>query len=406
MKKAVITILQVLLAIGLIAWILKDEEKRQQTISALSQADVPWAIAGIALLIVAFVIMTLRWWLLVRVQEIEMTFRRAAVLTFIGHFFSQFLPGGTGGDLYRMYYAIRESKTGQKSAAFLSVLMDRFVGVASLILIASGIVLVRAEDILALDQQAQWVVGGFFVLALGVFGFLGISMLFAIMGWVHKLPQWVPLRSKFIDLSAAYHVYGKNWKGTAASFFTSIGGHIVLFMAFHAAALAIIGPKIDPADPTAPPPPKIQDSFTVAPITNALTAIPLTPGGVGFRELLVEKLLVGLGDVDKARAAENEGSGAAPAPGLEPGESSAADDTQAASIAVAISALYWIMFVSPAFVGGIIFMFYRASGDLDSMKEISAGVDAAESEVEEAEEAAEIAAEEARHPSAPVDAEK
>ena len=77
-----------------------------------------------------------RWLALLKVQELDLAWPKALGMTWLGYFASLFLPGATGGDLAKAYLACR-NKPIAKTAAVSTVLMDRVVGLQSLLLIAS-----------------------------------------------------------------------------------------------------------------------------------------------------------------------------------------------------------------------------------------------------------------------------
>jgi uncharacterized membrane protein YbhN (UPF0104 family) len=78
----------------------------------------------------------LRWWLVLMAQSIRVPLFFAIKLTFLGHFFSQFMPSSVGGDLVRAWYVSRHSD--KKLQAALGVAVDRIVGLVSTFLLAFG----------------------------------------------------------------------------------------------------------------------------------------------------------------------------------------------------------------------------------------------------------------------------
>ena len=52
----------------------------------------------------------LRWRLVLRVQGLDLPWRRGAEISFVAHFFNSFLLGSTGGDMMKAYYAARETR--------------------------------------------------------------------------------------------------------------------------------------------------------------------------------------------------------------------------------------------------------------------------------------------------------
>lgn len=78
----------------------------------------------------------LRWWWLMGPLGIQMRLRRAFALNMVGMFYNTFMLGSTGGDFIKAYYAGRHAQRGRKAAAWLSVFVDRVIGL--LVLVAMG----------------------------------------------------------------------------------------------------------------------------------------------------------------------------------------------------------------------------------------------------------------------------
>jgi uncharacterized protein (TIRG00374 family) len=76
-----------------------------------------------------------RWWRLMRPLGIEMTLGRAYVLNMVGVFYNTFMLGSTGGDFIKAYYAGKHARRGQRAAAWLSVFIDRVIGLVVLVII-------------------------------------------------------------------------------------------------------------------------------------------------------------------------------------------------------------------------------------------------------------------------------
>jgi uncharacterized protein (TIRG00374 family) len=88
-----------------------------------------WALLGLPFLVTA-----IRWRNLMRPQGIDMPLKKCLQLTFVGQFYSIMLPGITGGDLVKIVYAAR--LTGSKTKSFITIILDRVVGLVALMVIA------------------------------------------------------------------------------------------------------------------------------------------------------------------------------------------------------------------------------------------------------------------------------
>ncbi len=75
-----------------------------------------------------------RWWLLLKTQDIFIRPGAAVRLHFLGLFYNNFMPSSVGGDLLRAWYVTKH--TEKRFEAALSVFVDRFIGLASTLLIA------------------------------------------------------------------------------------------------------------------------------------------------------------------------------------------------------------------------------------------------------------------------------
>src|SRR5437899_6690337 len=153
MKKILLSILQLSVTIAVLYWVFHDGEKRRQMAEALHQADARWMIAAIAAYILVEIAAAVRWHILLKVQDIHLSMPRGTGLFFVGMFFNQFLPGGTGGDIIKSYLLLKETP-GKKAGALLAVLFDRFIGLVALVAITVTLVSLRF-DLLAQTHETR-----------------------------------------------------------------------------------------------------------------------------------------------------------------------------------------------------------------------------------------------------------
>jgi len=100
--------------------------------------------AALGLYIISQVIFALRWYVLLKVQRIEIGFWAAVRLHFLGLFYNNCLPSSVGGDLLRAWYASRH--TDRKVEAALSVFIDRLVGLTGMVIMAGLFFLLIPTD--------------------------------------------------------------------------------------------------------------------------------------------------------------------------------------------------------------------------------------------------------------------
>jgi uncharacterized protein (TIRG00374 family) len=134
---------RIAVAIALTGYVLWKSDPAQ-VIDVSAHADLRWIALACALVVVDRVLMAYRWWMLLcaidegRRPPASVVLRIFFVSTFVG----TFLPS-IGGDLYRAYSLARQDVSGAQAAA--SVLMDRLLGVVSIMVMAIvGLFLVRS----------------------------------------------------------------------------------------------------------------------------------------------------------------------------------------------------------------------------------------------------------------------
>jgi uncharacterized protein (TIRG00374 family) len=330
MKKALLTTLQIGVTVGLLWWVLHDPDKRAQMAEALRQANWSWLWIGVGVFFVATLLATVRWKILLKVQGIDMGWVKTWQLFMIGMFFNLFMLGSTGGDVVKMFLTMREARNN-KAAALLSVFMDRIIGMMALILISLGFLYLR-YDVLshspasaALLTTLLWLLAAAVVMTLGMF--FGSAF-----GWVHYLPKWTPLRGRIVEVSAACHMYAKEWRQTIWAFLVSFPLLAMFFITFYCAAKAFTDQL------------GLIDVFSVMPIVAVITAIPISVSGIGLRESLFVSLLAPFG--------------VGPA------------------VATLISVTGFLINTVGSLAGGLVFLFYRSSThETINLRDMRTGVD-------------------------------
>ncbi|MDA1193835.1 MAG: lysylphosphatidylglycerol synthase transmembrane domain-containing protein [Planctomycetota bacterium] len=245
----------------------------------LRRLHASWPTVALVLGVLALLVVLtgLRWMLLTRAVQIPMPPGRAVRLTFVGGFFNIAVPGATGGDVVKAWYARKEAKArfpdraGVGMQAVLSVFVDRFVGLFGLVVFAAAVLLVTARgpafDVpraVVLTIFSLGVVGGVVILVRPVRRALGLA-------W---LMQRLPFQGLLREIRAAATLYRGHLPALAASMVISLFNHAgnATCCWLLARALGIEGVTLGTA-------------LALVPIANLLSAIPLLPGGWGVGEL-------------------------------------------------------------------------------------------------------------------------
>ena len=288
MKKILVTVFQLAVTIAVLYWVYHDPHRRAQMAEAIRDAQYRWVVIGILAYVVVEVAAAFRWYVLLKVQKIHLALPRLSALFLIGMFYNQFLPGGTGGDIIKSYYLLKETPE-KKAGALLAVVFDRFIGLVALVAITGTLITLR-YDFLAQTTETRnllWVL----LVVLGA-AILALLSTFVISGFnlFHSLPEKFPGREKLIEISAAYHLYARHWRATLVAFGASVIAHLATFATFLCAAYAL-GAAVP-----------LVNFFAVMPIERTISALPISFAGIGLREKIFQIMLHGLCGVPEAKA--------------------------------------------------------------------------------------------------------
>jgi uncharacterized protein (TIRG00374 family) len=150
MKKKIFFILRIAVSAGLIGYFLFSLSRQQgglgtaveKILSAFSSASLAWLIPAAMLHIVGFSLISLRWKLMLKAQNIHSSFAHLFMLYLMAAFFNLLLPSTIGGDTVR---AIESRRITRKtSVSVMVVIMERITGMVALVLIASMAFLIES----------------------------------------------------------------------------------------------------------------------------------------------------------------------------------------------------------------------------------------------------------------------
>jgi hypothetical protein len=317
MKKILVTILQIVVTVAVLIWVFHDPEKREKMREALWTADYLWIGAAVIAYFLVELAAGVRWWILLKVQQIHLSIPRVSGLFLIGMFYNQFLPGGTGGDIMKSYLLLKETP-GKATGALLAVVFDRMVGLVALIGITATLIALRYDFLTQLPETRALVRGLLAVLGSAV---LMLLTSFVVSGFdlAHQLPQRFPGREKLIELSAAYHLYARHWRATIVALGASIVAHLSTFATFLFVAYAFHAEVA------------VLDFFAIMPVERTISSLPISVAGVGLREKIFLIMLHGLCGVPEA-------------------------------VAVLIGSMSFLVMLFCCAPGGIVYFFYKPSG--------------------------------------------
>ena len=130
MKDKLITTLKIFISLGLMAYFfylfLSNPVDRAVLKAAFLQANyLYWGIA-LGLYLLAVISNAYKWQVLLKAQGVLVPIKPLTNYTFVGFFFTNFLPSNVGGDIMRGYGLARY--TDRNADAAVSVVVDRIIG--------------------------------------------------------------------------------------------------------------------------------------------------------------------------------------------------------------------------------------------------------------------------------------
>ena len=263
--RRLIILFKLTVMVGLVSWLL--DSGQMDFTQILDQPFSALHLAGVVVLLVNFGLSGYRWFLLLRIQLPHVRPGRVIGWMWISEFFAMVTPGGGGGELARSYYAIRNHPEA-RIAAFSSVLIDRMVGLVSLLFLGAasyGMFLLSGRQVTAVTHYLGMATGASLVVVI-----LGSAALFI-------RPMRI-LFSRFIsdDLAQATTLimttYWRQKMVVAYGFLLSLIGQLFLIFPFWIAA-DVMAVDMD-----------YLASFLVIPLTLIANILPVSPGGMGVGE--------------------------------------------------------------------------------------------------------------------------
>jgi hypothetical protein len=293
-KRFLINFLKVAFGVGLFAWVIgahwNPSPGGAPGLGEALTGPMQWLPLSLAaaFYLTGLLSTFIRWYFLVRAQDLPFTPFNAARLGLVGFSLNSFLPGSIGGDLFKAAFIAREQS--RRTIAVATVLLDRAVGLWGLIwlvTLAGMVFLFLGNPALTGDATVRGYV-------YTVFGIAGTSLIIWFL--LGALPQARADRfaGRLARIPRIGHSAAEFWrafwlyrcKGASVAFavLLTIFNHTCLVFAFYFAAHVFQKPGVETGMPT------LAQHFLMVPLAQAIQTLPLSPGGFGVGELVYGKL--------------------------------------------------------------------------------------------------------------------
>jgi glycosyltransferase 2 family protein len=225
----------------------------------------------------------LRWYILVRAQDLPFTLPNAFRLGFVGYFFNTCLPGSIGGDIVKAWSIAREQS--RRTVAVATVIVDRVIGLWGLMWLAaiSGTVFwIMGNQAIVANSRLRAVF--FLAVASSVLSYLFWLVLGFLPDWraqrfADRLDHWGRVGHSAAEFWRAIWMYRCRGRIVLYTVLMSLVCHVAFVLAFFFAAQVFQTPGEEGRIPT------VTQHFLLIPIGMTVEAVPLSPGGVGVSEV-------------------------------------------------------------------------------------------------------------------------
>lgn len=216
---------------------------------------------------------TIRWYYLLVWQGVTTSFTAVFRINCIGMFFNSFMPGTVGGDLIKAFYLAKEN-TENRTRAIMTILIDRILGLETMMLVAFAALLLNYKTMLANPQlQAIASAISFYI----VCSLVGVAIVFSkrikrffIAIGVKRLVYKLPKKEILLTIYGAFHIYSHQKTRLLKVMALTVVIDLLLVFMFYT-----IGREIGENLVSLP------SYFTAIPVSLLVSSIPIAPAGIG-----------------------------------------------------------------------------------------------------------------------------
>ena len=286
-KKYFINFIRILISATLVYLVLKqvhwnnyveidihgNEIQNIGIISSVMNVNQNYLLFAIFCAIIGKIIIGIRWHLLLQLLSINVRIKEVVKLTFLSDFISLLLPGFLGGDLVKAFLVSK--KTNKKVFTFVSIFIDRLIGFTGYFIVAiCMLIITHHSDLLSNDQLSTPIVTIKIIMSAIIIGIILIIFIkmfhLSIMDKVFKKITFMKYKHEILD--------------TFSLLLNKKTLPILIGLSLFAQLLAVISVMLIGLGLTL----QIQWYlyFLYVPLIIIISAVPITPGGIGVMEEL------------------------------------------------------------------------------------------------------------------------
>lgn len=322
MKTKLFALIKIAVTLLLFVYMFWRHVDFHQFRDVLRNARLEMILAAFLVLWLGHYICIYRWRLLMKPLMPPLSIPQLFGIYCIGLFFNLTLPTVVGGDVVKMYYAGKPSKSYAQS--FASTFLDRDAGMFAMMIIACAALVVYPVSVpgIPLSLIVWSAFAAFVLINVGIFCPYFHRMLTALLRRAHLLR----LASKVDTISSAFLIMGKHkgalWWSLVISFINQLSVISVTWIMAVGLGLAV----------------RPSYFLVFVPVVTLISMIPISLNGMGLREYAFLALLGGIG-------------------------------VPAASC-IALGVVSSLVLILSSLPGGIVYIFFRNRNDLQQLAKL------------------------------------
>jgi len=266
-NKPLVNTIKIILAVVLLAVVVRQVDWRE-VCKQLLALRWWWFVVALGLQWVVVAIGNHRLQILLRALQVSLGYWRTLKYNCIGYFFNLAFPGGTGGDVVKVFYVAREAP-GRAAVVVTAILLDRVMGLLALVIIAAGALVLTLKSSPAFRPLLPWTLL-LLVLAAAAAGLLMTKNFWKRYGWWQIVERYTPLFVR--HMVRALYEY-RSYKGIAL---LALGESVVLQLIMCVIAWCF-GRALNLGMAW-------HLYFIIFPVLTLVLTIPVTPSGLGITE--------------------------------------------------------------------------------------------------------------------------
>ena len=285
LKKISLNIAKAVFVAGIFYWLIASDRLHLSGLSIFYKQPIFSVVLVLQWALMSLLAGAARWQLLLLGSGFRPKWLRTVQLQLIGFFFNSAMPGAIGGDLIKVVYIIRD-EPGRRTAAALTILLDRMIGLMGLFTIASIGSLFFLQELLA-NSATRSLTLLLLIAVTGMIGFVAIVFLRFEEGR-DPVERFLSLQIFGFGLIKKIYLALRVYRNQPKELFGAWGISIViqLFnMLFVWYLTTLVTGQV----------PNLGSFAVIFPFAALATAVPLAPGGLGVGHVAYEKLYAFIG---------------------------------------------------------------------------------------------------------------